>query len=269
MKKVLVICLILVALGMNCGGGGGESLQGKIEYTEYESNCEYHQDRPPESAYELYIEWEVTNVSQENLKVSSVIFRFYNQVGEKLRFYDFLDEEMKDKHTIDTRVWGGQGTLAPGEGSGGGFNKYFADEVVQYQVAVTDSKGKEYLLALLACGGTKNGEGKITYSEYYFTCEYVQGGPEVIPPETPYELQIDATVENMSQENVEISSVVFRFYNQAGEMIGDHTIYELYNGNTIAPGWGHGTGFNKYLPEEVVRYDVTVTDSEGKEYAWP
>jgi len=52
-------------------------------------------------------------------------------------------------------------------------------------------------------------------------------------------------------------------------MIGDHTIHELYGGNTIAPAWGHGTGFNKYLPEEVVWYEVTVTDSEGKEYAWP
>ena len=77
-------------------------------------------------------------------------------------------------------------------------------------------------------------------------------------------------MENAGQANVEISSVAFRFYNQAGEMIGNYTSYQLYNGNTIAPGWGHGidTPGYFYFSEEVVRYDVVVTDSQGREYAY-
>lgn len=138
-----LVCLLLFALAMSCGGGG-ESLEGKIKYTEYNFTCKYHQDRPPETAYEVNIGVRVENVSQEDANVASILFRFYNQAGEKLRFYVFLAGETGGAHTVDTRSWGWHSTLAPGQGSGMGFNQYFAEKVVWYDVFVTDNKGKEY-----------------------------------------------------------------------------------------------------------------------------
>ena len=242
MKKVLVTCLILVALGMSCGGGGGES-------------------------------------NGDSADIRDTIEGFYSaynarQYGQCLTYFtDYGDETEALNQLTAVRQLTGEWTLKSIK------NIQISGSTATAQVTATIGGETETdPMELKKVGGqwklvwestepppVINGNGKITYREYYFTCEYVQDGP----PETPYELQIDATVENVSQKNVEISSVVFRFYNQAGEMIGDHSIYELYNGNTIAPGWGHGTGFSKYVSEEAVRYEVTVTDSEGKEYAWP
>jgi len=130
-------------------GEMADDLEAKIKWIESPYNpftCVYHQDVPQENPYEVNINGVLVNVSQENVNVASLLIRFYNQVGEKLSFYDMSAEEMRDEIIVDhNSLWNASVMLRPGEeGWGAIFNQYFAEEVVQYEVFITDSQGNEY-----------------------------------------------------------------------------------------------------------------------------
>jgi hypothetical protein len=130
-------------------GEMAESLEGKIKWVESEYNpftCVYHQDVPQENPYEVNINGVLVNVSQENVNVASLIFRFYNQADEKLSFYNMTAGEMRDEIIVDHNfLWAASVLLRPGEeGWGAIFNQFFAEEVVRYEVFITDSQGNEY-----------------------------------------------------------------------------------------------------------------------------
>ena len=140
------VCALAVSVAE---GDMAYDLEGKIKWIESEYNpftCVYHQDVQPENPYEVNINGVLVNVSQENVNVASLIFRFYNQAGEKLSFYYMPAREMRDEIIVDHNwLWSASVLLLPGEeGWGAIFNQYFAEEVVRYDVFVTDSQGKEY-----------------------------------------------------------------------------------------------------------------------------
>jgi hypothetical protein len=268
-----VVLALLPALAMSCGGGANvENLEGKIEWTEnYPSTYLYSQSGPPEQAYKLYVSGQATNVSKDKLKVFSFVIKLYNYAGEKV-----------GEQTFDQSY---SPAVSPGGVIHWSFTHYYAERIVRYDVIVTDSQGKEYACALavsVAEGAmAEDLEEKIewTESEYNpFTCVYRQD----VAPENPYEVNINGGLVNVSQENVNVASLIIRFYNQAGEKLSfyDMLAEETRDEKTFYArgGWpapvlltpgeeGWGAIFNQYFAEEVVRYDVFVTDSQGKEYA--
>jgi len=130
-------------------GEMADDLEGKIRWTESEYNpftCVYRQDVPPENPYEVNINGVLFNVSQENVNVASLIIRFYNQIGEKVSFYNMSAEEMRDEIIVDHNwLWSAPALLRTGEeGWGAIFNQFFAEEVVRYELFITDSQGNEY-----------------------------------------------------------------------------------------------------------------------------
>jgi len=266
-----VVLALLPALAMSCGGGADvENLEGKIEWTEnYPSVYLFSQSGPPEKAYKVYVSGQATNVTKDSLKVFSAVIKLYNSAGE-----------IVGQQTFDRSY---SPTFGPGDVIHWSFTHHCAERVVHYDVIVTDSQGKEYACALaVSCSEgemAKDLEGKIRWTELDpFTCVYRQD----VAPENPYEVDISGQLVNISQENVNVASLVIRFYNQAGEKLSFYDMQgeEMRDEKTfdhrdwygapvlLAPGEeGWGAIFNQYFAEEVVRYDVFVTDSHGKEYA--
>ena len=250
MKKLIVVCLLMAVLSASCGGGGGDG----------DGNWDSEV-----AAIEDTIRGYVETYNAQDYPQCLTYFTEYGDEGDALAALAFLrglSGELEYREIKDITISGTN------------------TATVMVVFVIGGEEGSDELQLKKVEGDWKivwestepspviNGNGNVAYREYSFTCEYVQDGP----PETPYELCISGEVVNAGQANVEISSVVCRFYNQAGEMIGNHTSYQLYGGNTIAPGWGHGVDMGShvfYFSEEVVRYEVTVTDREGKEYAWP
>ena len=215
MKKIVVISLAVIlglslAMAIGCGSSKNpDDLEGKISWNEdYPAIYLFSKIGLPEQAYKVYVKGQATNLSKDMLNVSSLVIRLYNSAGEKLY------EEIFD------RSWSPE--LYPGGVLGQSFTQYLSEGVTHYDVIVTDSQGKEYMCASavsVAAGEMADSlEGKIkwTESEYNpFTCVYHQD----VPPDNPYEININGALVNVSQENVNVASLIIRFYNQAGEKL--------------------------------------------------
>jgi len=278
MKKIVVISLVvillpLIALVMGCGGDKSSGDLGeKIGWNEeYPAIYLFSESGPPEQAYKVYIKGQATNLSKDRLNVPSLVIRLYNSAGEQLY------EEIFD------RSWSTD--LYSGNTLGMNFSQYLSETVTYYDVIVTDSQGKEYICASAVSvtkgemAGSLEGKIKWVESEYNpFTCVYRQD----VPQENPYEININGVLVNVSQENVNVASLIFRFYNQAGEKVSfsnmttgemrdeiivDHNF--LWSASVmLRPGEeGWGAIYNQFFAEEVVRYEVFITDNQGNEYA--
>jgi len=139
MKRIAVISLAVAlvlfpTLAMNCGSGGGsENLEGKIKWIETEPlTCLYDPGQSWEGDYQVAMYGEMENVSKHKLKVFSAVFRLYNSAGE----------------VVGEQIFGYEGypEVRPNQiFSSPGFTLYYAEEVVRYDVFVTDSQGKEYI----------------------------------------------------------------------------------------------------------------------------
>jgi len=145
MKRIAVISLAVVlvlfpTLAMNCGGGGdSENLEGKTKWTETEPlTCSY--DPPPAGYVSVSGDYKVTftghaqNVSKDKLELVSVIVRLYNSADE------VVGERISNPNPL------GSYETRPNQifCSLGGY-EYYAQEVVRYDVFVTDSQGNEYI----------------------------------------------------------------------------------------------------------------------------
>ena len=264
MKKIVVIGLAVflglsLALAIGCGGSKDpDDLEGKIGWNEdYPAIYLFSKSRPPEQAYKVYVKGKATNLSKDRLNVFSLAIRLYNSAGEKLY------EEIFD------RSWSPD--LYPGNELGMNFSQYLSEGVTHYDVIVTDSQGKEYICASavsVAEGEMADDlEGKIKWveSEYdLFTCIYRQ----YVPQENPYEVNINGVLVNVSQENVNVASLIIRFYSQAGEKVSFYnmTTGEMRDEIIVDHNWlwsasvllrpgeeGWGAIFNQFFAEEVVR----------------
>ena len=145
MKRIAVIGLAVVlvlfpTLAMNCGGGGdSENLdiknpEGKIKWIETQPLvCSYSQDRSADEAYGVSVGGELERVTNDTVTVFSVIIRLYNSSGEVVS--DMIDDyAWKDGFSFSTYShWDWS------------FTVYYAQEVVRYDVFVTDSQGNEYI----------------------------------------------------------------------------------------------------------------------------
>ena len=278
MKKIVEISLVAflglsLALAIGCGGSKDSSdLGGKIGWDEdYPAIYLSTAIGPPEQAYKVYVKGQATNLSKDKLSVPSLVIRLYNSAGEKL-YEEIFDRSYSPE-------------LPPGNTLGMNFNQYLSEPVTYYDVIVTDSQGKEYICASAVSvtkgemAGSLEGKIKWVESEYNpFTCVYRQD----VPQENPYEININGVLVNVSQENVNVASLIFRFYNQAGEKVSfsnmttgemrdeiivDHNF--LWSASVmLRPGEeGWGAIYNQFFAEEVVRYEVFITDNQGNEYA--
>jgi len=141
MRRIAVVGLAVIlalfpALAMSCGGdgdgGGPKSPEGQMIWTEtQEFACTFSPDRAEEEAYEVTVGGELKNRSEDTVEVWAVIIRLYNRDGGVV-----ADE-------IDDRAWAPEFT--PTMHYDWSFTRYYAQEVVRYDVLVTDSTGKKYV----------------------------------------------------------------------------------------------------------------------------
>jgi hypothetical protein len=258
--------VLLLALVIGCRRDDPEEgLEGKLSWTEDESCTWLHsRSAPSEQSYRVFISGQMENVTASQLEVFSIVWRFSDPTGG-----------MVAEHTYSLRPFT---AWSAGDIRGREFSEYYADEVAQYDVIVTDSSGREYVVASGApCDGgnvTRNLESKIEWVEILrFTSRFRTD----VAPEYPYEVDLNGRLVNVSSENVEVSTLIFRFYNQAGEQLSfwdiasdvmrDEVASDVAWQGLLRPGEETGAIFNQFFAEDVARYEVFATDYQGGEYA--
>jgi len=126
-------------------------------------------------------------------------------------------------------------------------------------------------LAMSCSGGgdSKDLEGKIKWTETapFFSCSYDPPPTGYVNVNGDYKVTLYGQVQNVSKDKLELVSVIRRLYNSADEMVGEVVTnpnplgcYEIH------PAQHTWMGFTENYPQEVVSYDVFVTDIDGNEY---
>lgn len=143
MKKIAIISLAVVlilipVLAMNCGSNGDntnldiKSPQGKIKWIETQPLVSsYSESRSADEAYAVTIGGELALIGNDTVEMYSVIIRLYNSSD------GVVDDDIDDRSLGDP-------VFSPTSHYTTSFTKYFAEDVVRYEVFVTDSEGTEY-----------------------------------------------------------------------------------------------------------------------------
>ena len=113
--------------------------------------------------------------------------------------------------------------------------------------------------------GSVSLENNVNWTEttYPFNCTYEPPPEGYINDGGDYKVNLGGQVRNTSNGTVEISSVIFRLYNSAGKIV----LEKIFDGCKLESNQHSSVGFEEQIEEEVVRYEVFVTDSEGTEYS--
>ena len=130
------------------------------------------------------------------------------------------------------------------------------------------------LISLLAvnCGNDslESLEGNIKWTETTlpFSCTYDPPPTGYVNPDGDYKVAVGGQLENIANGKVSVFSAIFRLYNSADEVVGEKVFNLVESGEPreLVSNQHTNIGFEQNYTEEIVRYDVLVTDSDGNEY---